>query len=375
MSVKAKGTVAIARQDSSRRSRSDGRPTIADVAARAGVGAITVSRALRSPDLVSAALRLSIDTAIRELNYVPNPAASTLASSRTDVVGVLLPSLTHMVFTDVLRGIYDGIDGTKLQVQLANMRYDRQEEERLIALFLRQKPAAIIVSGVEQSAKSRRMLETAGCPVVQIMDLSADPIDQVIGFSHEAAARRMTEHLIAQRYRHIAFLSGWLSERSSGRLRGYQQALAAADLDGVDRVFSIERTRAATEPGAPALPELATPAMGRELLRQAKSRMPEIDAVFCNNDALALGVLFECLAAGIRVPEDLGIAGFNDLDVCEAAEPAISSVRTHRWRIGKEAVAAIRNRLDGNPPAARIVDVGFDIVQRRSTLRTLTRAD
>jgi LacI family gluconate utilization system Gnt-I transcriptional repressor len=115
--------------------------------------------------------------------------------------------------------------------------------------------------------------------------------------------------------------------------------------------------------------------MGRELLRQAKSRMPEIDAVFCNNDALALGVLFECLAAGIRVPEDLGIAGFNDLDVCEAAEPAISSVRTHRWRIGKEAVAAIRNRLDGNPPDARIVDVGFDIVQRRSTLRTLTRAD
>ena len=343
------------------------------MAAQAGVGAITVSRALRNPHLVSAALRESIDEAVRALNYVPNQSASALASSRTDVIGLLLPSLTHMVFTDVLRGIYDGIDGTKLQVQLGNTRYDPQEEERLISLFTRQKPAAMIVSGIEQTAKSRRMLERAGCPVVQIMDLTADPVDQVVGFSHEAAGRQMTEHLIDQGYRRIAFLSGWLSKRASGRLLGYQQALAAADLDGVDRVFAIDPAWAAPDACAGTLLELATPAMGRELLRRARDRIPDIDAVFCNNDMLALGVLFECIAAGIRVPDGLGIAGFNDLDVAESAEPGISTVRTHRWRIGSEAIATIRRRLESGKPDVRIVDLGVDIVQRRSTARRLTK--
>ena len=96
------------------------------------------------------------------------------------------------------------------------------------------------------------------------------------------------------------------------------------------------------------------------------------DAVFCNNDTLALGVLFECLSSGIRVPEDIGIAGFNDLDFMEAAEPALSTVRTHRYRIGHAAVAAIRAKLNGEESKSRIIDMGFDIVQRRSTDRNGT---
>ena len=369
------GVGTIPDQAVPRKSRSDGKPTIADVAAKAGVGAITVSRALRNPHLVSETLRRSIEAAIREINYVPNLSASALASRRSDTIGVLVPSLTHTVFTDVLRGIYDGVGESKLQVQLGNTRYDLKEEERLIGLFLRQKPSAMIVSGVDQTAKSRRMLETAGCPVVQIMDLSGDPIDQIIGFSHEAAGRRMTEHLIAQGYRRIAFLSGTLSGRSNGRLNGYQQALAAADLDVTASIYSMrgaDTDDPAGNAGLPAgcpVPELATPAIGRLLFRQARASDPKIDAVFCNNDTLALGVLFECLGSGIRVPEDVGIAGFNDLDFMEAAEPALSTVRTHRYRIGHAAVAAIRAKLNGEQPESRIVDVGFEIMQRRSTER------
>jgi LacI family gluconate utilization system Gnt-I transcriptional repressor len=346
------------------------------VAARAGVGAITVSRALRNPPSVSEELRRSIDDAIRALNYVPNRNASALASHRSDVVGVLLPSLTHMVFTDVLRGIHDGIDGSRLRVQLANMRYDPAEEERLVAEFLRQKPAAMIVSGTEQSAKSRRMLETAGCPVVQIMDLTGDPIDQIIGFSHEAAGRRMTEHLIDRGYRRIAFLSGWLSERSNGRLRGFRAAITAADLQAQARAFSAFEAgvTAVLEAGekspTPPTQEYVAPGIGRALFRHAIAVDPRIDAVFCNNDSLALGVLFECQDRGIRVPEDLGIAGFNDLDFMAAATPALSTVRTHRYRIGHAAVEAIRERLAGAPPGPRIVDVGFEVMQRRSTRRT-----
>ncbi|MGK9230453.1 LacI family DNA-binding transcriptional regulator [Inquilinus limosus] len=348
---------------------------MADVAAYAGVGMITVSRVLREPHRVSETLQRVVNDAIRELNYVPNLSARALASTRSGVIGVLVPSLTQVVFADVLRGIYDGVDGTDLQIQVANTRYDPLEEERLIGVFLRQKPSAMIVSGIDQTANARRMLEKAGCPVVQIMDLSPDPIDRIIGFSHEDAGRRMTEHLIEQGYTRVAFLSGWMNNRSAGRRSGYQRALAAAGLDRPGLVHSISNAslphladKISPATGRPML-EFATPALGRELFRRAIVAEPRLDAVFCNNDILALGVLFECVKRGIRVPEDMGIAGFNDLDFMEAAEPSLSSVRTYRYRIGHAAVAAIRDQLAGRPAGERIVDLGTEIMKRRSTDR------
>ena len=357
-----------------RKSRGDGRPTIADVAARAGVGAITVSRALRNPDQVSATLRALIDEAVRELNYIPDPHARALASTRTDVLAVLVPSLSHTVFTDVLRGIYDGVDGTKLHVQLGNTRFDPQEEERLIAGFVRQRPSAIIVSGVDQTPASRRMLEDAGCPIVQIMDVTDDPIHVVIGFGHREAGRLMTEHLIAQGYRRIAFVSGWMSGRSLERLYGYQDALAAAGLPEPCRVHSLSKDEltalaSRVDSGVPPFLEFSRPSLGREMFRRARQQAPDLDAVFCNNDSLALGVLFECHAQGLRVPEDIGIAGFNDLDFMDACVPALSSVRTHRYRNGYAAVTAVREMLAGAYEGPRVVDLGVEVIARRSTER------
>ncbi len=336
-----------------RRSRSDGRPTIADVAAKAGVGAITVSRALRRPELVSEGLRKLIDDAVRDLNYIPDLNARALASMRTDVLGVLVPSLSHTVFTDVLRGIYDGVDGTKFKVQVANTRYDAGEEERLIAGLLRQKPSALIISGVDQSPRSRSMLEAAGCPIVQIMDITDDPIQVVIGFGHRDAGRLMTEHLISRGYKNIGFISGWMSDRSKERLYGYQSALEAAGLKEPSSVHSVSRDEltaiaAQSDPGVPPFLEFSRPSLGREMFRRALKQAPNLDAVFCNNDSLALGVLFECHAQGIRVPEDMGIAGFNDLDFTDACFPSLSSVRTHRYRIGYSSVATVLKMMDGH---------------------------
>ncbi len=368
------GAATITQQRPSRKSRSDGKPTIADVAAQAGVGAITASRALRTPHLVSAALRRSVEDAVLALNYVPNFNARALASKNSDVIGVLIPSLTHSTFTDVLRGIYDGVDNTGLQVQIANTRYDAAEEERLVGMFLRQKPLAMIVSGVGQTPLARRMLEAAGCPVVQIMDVSHDPIDHIIGFSHEHAARRMTEHLIEEGYCRIAFLSGWLNPRSQERLLGYQRALAAAGLTEPCRAHSMPREVlaeivASSTPSERPILDFSRPSFGRQLFRQALAEAPDLDAVFCNNDSLALGVLFECQARGIRVPEKVGIAGFNDLDFTDATFPSLSSVRTHRYRIGHAAVVAIQDRLAGRDLKDRIVDVGIEVMRRRSTDR------
>lgn len=349
--------------------RTDGRPTIADVARLAGVGAITVSRALRDPAQVSEALRKNIDDAVRQLGYIPNLNARALASIRTDVVGVLVPSLTQNIFTDVLRGVYDGVEGSNLQIQVGNTHYSDAEEERLIGQMLRQKPSGMIISGVDQNSRSRAMLENAGCPVIQIMDMTDDPIDIVIGFSHYEAGKAIAAHLIEEGYRHIGFLSGWMNSRSLGRLAGLTDTLKEAGLFNPRLITPVITGSEAPEHEDAEDRGFATPLTARKLLGRLIEAEPRMDAVFCNNDMLALGVLFECIARDIRVPEDFGIAGFNDFDIMQATHPSLTSVHSPRYESGYNAVLAMRRRLDGGEVGERIVDLGFKVMKRASTNR------
>jgi LacI family gluconate utilization system Gnt-I transcriptional repressor len=335
--------------------RGGGRPTIADVAKLAGVGAITVSRALRDPGLVSEDLRRQITAAVRTLGYVPDTNARALASARANVIGVLVPSLTNNVFADVVRGIYDGLGDADLQIQIGNTHYSGMEEERLLKVFLGQRPAALIVSGIDQTPAARRLLDGAGCPVVQIMESGPDPIDMMIGFSHLDGGRVATQHLIDCGYRRIGFVGARMDPRSQRRLAGYRQATEAAGLYDPRLVITT--------------PIPSSISLGRELLRDALAKTPSLDAVFCNNDDLALGVLFECNRAFIDVPQTIGIAGFNDLDMMQAAYPSLTSVRTYRYEIGRRAVTMARARIDGQAADPPVVDIGFELKPRESTAR------
>lgn len=338
-----------------RKRKGAGRPTIADVAERAGVSSITVSRALRDPEKVSEKLRARIDKAVRALNYFPDTHASALASSRSNVVGVLVPSLTNNVFADTLRAIYDGIEGGPLQVQLGNSRYSADEQERLLRIFLSQRPAGLIVSGIDQTPGARQMLEEANCPVVQIMETGPDPVDMMVGFSHFDGGKAAASHLVAQGYRRIGFLGARMDPRTTRRMAGFKAALEEAGLYDPDLVTTT--------------PTSSSVSLGSQLLRELRQKRPDLDAVFCNNDDLALGALFGCQKTGVRVPEELGISGFNDLEMMEAACPPLTSVRTDRYGIGKNAVEMIRMVLDGETPAQKIVDLGFELQARKSTDR------
>jgi len=335
--------------------RGGGRPTIADVARKAGVGAITVSRALREPDRVSQDLRRQIQAAVDELGYVPDPNARALASARADVFGVLVPSLTNNVFAEVVRGIYDSLSDSPFRVQLGNTHYSGLEEERLLQVFAPQRPAALIVAGIDQTPTSRKLLESAGCPVVQVMETGPDPVDMLVGFSHFDGGRTATEHLIEAGYRRIGFIGARMDPRSQRRLAGYRAASEAAGIYDPRLVI--------TTPIPSSVP------LGRELLRDALAKTPKLDAVFCNNDDLALGVLFECNRAFIKVPQTIGIAGFNDLDMMQAAYPSITSVRTHRYDIGSRAAAMVRAEVGGQKVSQRWVDVRFELMARESTAK------
>ncbi len=329
--------------------------TLADVAKLAGVSTATVSRALSAPDLVSAELRGRIQEVIDQLGYVPNPAARALASAATNVIGVLIPSVTNNVFSDVLRGIYSVLRNSSMDVQLANTHYSPLQEEKLLRVFLSQRPAGLIVTGIDQSPAARKLLERARCPIVQIMEIDDDPVDMMVGFSHWAGARATATHLIEQGYRKIAFIGARMDPRTQRRLDGFADALKEA---GIYEEQLIVTT-----------PQPSTVGLGCVLFSELLSIAPDVDAVFCNNDDLALGVLFESQRRHIDVPNRLGICGFNDLEIMSVTNPPISSVRTFRHEMGAQAVQMLLDTIAGKRPSVTRVDIGFDLIKRRSSRR------
>src|SRR5690606_35470454 len=256
---------------------------------------------------------------------------------------------------EVVRGIYDSLSDGPYRIQLGNTHYSGMEEVRLLQLFLGQRPAALIVSGVDQTSTARRLLEGAGCPVVQIMEMDAEPVDMLVGFSHFDGGRVATQHMIDAGYRRVGFLGARMDPRSQRRLAGYRAAMEAAGL--------FDPRLVTTTP----VPSSVT--LGRDLFRDALAKMPSLDGVFCNNDDIALGALFECHRASIAVPQTIGISGFNDLDMMKVAFPSVTSIRTPRYEIGRQAVLMARAAIAGSRPQSLVADLGFELQRRESTDR------
>lgn len=336
-----------------KRTRS-GKIRLAEVAELAGVSPITASRFFRNPEALSVSKRARVESAAKELGYVPNLAARALASQRTEVIGVLIPSLTNNVFSDVLRGIYDAAEGSRYSIQLSNTRYSILQEEKLLRLFLAQKPAGLIVTGIDQTAESRAMLHAADCPIVQIMELGPHPVDMMIGFSHYEAGRAAVAHLVAQGFRRIGFIGARMDPRVQRRLDGYHAAMKEALLFDPRLIV------------ATATPTSVT--LGGMLLADLLAKAPDVEAVFCANDDLALGVLFECGRREIAVPEQIAIIGFNDLEFMASAVPTLTSVRTNRYEMGGTAAAMLIEAIEGRRPQQAVLDLGFKIIERQSSM-------
>lgn len=335
------------------------RATLSDVARRAGVSPVTVSRAIRHPEMVSEPLRQRIDEAVLKLNYIPNHLASALASTRTQIVGVIVPSLTNGVFDDYLGAIQDVLNPAGVQVLVLNVRYSELAEEKAIETLMGYHPEAMILAGVDQTERSRQLLRNSGVPVVQTMDVTDAPIDLNIGLDHSAAGDAAVRFLYEHGHRKIAHLTARGDPRARRRHAGYQRAMDDLGLSTKGLVGSSPRP--------------SDVAMGGELFSQIVTDVPDVTAVFTCNDDLALGTLFECQRRGIRVPEDVAIIGFNDLDFCVAAVPTLTTVSTERQEMGTWAAKSVLEiiRGSGKRPKQARVDVGFSIKVRGSTAVTV----
>lgn len=331
-----------------------GKITLVEVAQAAGVSPITVSRVVNQPHKVSDGVRARVQKAIDDLGYIPNQHASSLASARSGVIGVVIPSLSNVVFTDVLRGIYQVMGAAGYKVLLVDTHYSPQEEEKMVRTLLSQWPEGLIITGGDQTPACAQLLRRSRIPLVQIMELLDEPIDMNIGFSHQAAGGDVVAHLMAQGRRRIGFIGARLDPRVRQRIGGYIQALEAAGI--------YEPSLIATSPAPSSI------ALGGVLFQQLmEANHNNIDAVFCANDDLALGALFEAQRRNIRIPEDLAICGFNDIEAAAYVNPSLTSVAVGRYEMGVKAAELIIHALQGHQLEEKQIDLGYAIKQRDST--------
>ncbi len=304
------------------------KPTLAQVAALAGVSKMTASRALRDAGDVSASARDKVQAAAQTLGYVGDRVATALSAKTTNLIGVVVPSLSNIVFAQVLAGISDGIADSGLQPVFGITGYDSDTEAALLRDMLSWRPAGLIVTGLDQPDATRTLLQQAGVPVVQIMDTDGDPVDGCVGISHNAAGADMARALLAAGRRRIGYVGAHLAHdtRAAKRLAGFRAALADAGTDLV----------ASRVTGAP-----SSAASGRDLTATLLSRHPDLDCIYYSNDDMAIGGLFHCQSAGLDVPGHLMIAGFNGLDLVESLPVGIATTVTPRHEIGRRAARMI----------------------------------
>lgn len=323
-----------------------------DVARCAGVSVITVSRVLREPEKVADETRARVLSAIEAIGYVPNLIARSLKSRRSGIIAAVIPSVTHSIVAEVLRGMTEVLNEAGLHLLLADSGFSPQEEEALVAAFLARRPDAIYLTGTTHTPGTRRMLDAARIPVVEAGTLTDTPIDMVVGYSNFAAARAMTDALIAGGRRNIGYVgqSGRdVIDRVRDRHAGYCAAVRGAGME-VDERLQVE-VELSYRGGAAGLAQLL-------------ARTSALDAVFCTSDIIAIGVLFECQRRGLAVPAQLAITGMDDQEIASQCVPALTTVRMPRYEMGRRAAAMLCRRLAGEKVDATVVDLGFEVVRR-----------
>ncbi|MBI2771338.1 MAG: LacI family DNA-binding transcriptional regulator [Burkholderiales bacterium] len=324
--------------------------TLSDVAKLAGVSAITVSRALNTPERVSTDTLQRVRDAVARTGYVPNLLAGGLASNRSRLVAALIPTIAGSVFLETIQALTDSLAAAGLQLMLGQSGYTGAREDALIDTIIARRPDGIVLTGIMHSADGRRRLLASGIPVVETWDLTPTPIDMLVGFSHEKVGIQVADFLHGRGYRKPAILTAD-DHRAGLRRAGFQARWGEF---GADRLPTC------------VVEAPSTLGNGRAGLRELLAGKAKVDAVFCSSDVLAQGVIAEAQARGLRVPQDVAVMGFGNLNFSADIHPALSTVQVDGAAIGEQAARFILDRIEGRDTGERVRDIGFSLVPRES---------
>jgi LacI family transcriptional regulator, gluconate utilization system Gnt-I transcriptional repressor len=339
------------RDTPSRRRRGGRRLTLQQVAAAAGVSSITVSRALNAPERVNPETRERVMAAVERLGYVPNLVAGSLASANSRFIAVIVPSLANTVFIEVIQGLQETFEARGYQILLGNTDYDPARETQLVRTFLGWSCSALVTAGLRHEPACRRLLAGWEQPIMEVMELG-EALDLNVGLDHRAAGAGMASHLLARGHRAIVYVGACLDRdyRAGMRLEGHRRVLEAhglaTSLVELDRLGSLDA--------------------GAEGLERVLATHPEASAIHFANDDLAVGALLHAQRRGLRVPDDIAIAGFNGLPLGQHVTPRLTTIVSPRETMGRRAAEQVLRRLDGHDAEHHQLDVGFRLREGES---------
>ncbi|XDK48677.1 LacI family DNA-binding transcriptional regulator [Kosakonia cowanii] len=324
-------------------------PTLDDVARAAGLSSMTVSRALNTPDQVRSETVKKVLAAVKATGYIPNALAGGLASRRSKLVAVLVPHLNDPLFADTLQAMGETLSQRGYQMLLCSAGYTPQTETELVSTLMSRRPDGIMLTGIHHANDLKKIIFNASVPVVETWDITPTPIDMLVGFSHEKAGLATAEYLLGKGYRRPGLV--WTTERTAAqRKNGLYEGLARHGITDAPCVESQLPARFADgRAGAAQLLETT-----------------ELDVIICGSDTLAQGAISELQARGLRVPQDVAVMGFGDLDFAAANVPAITTVALDRYAIGARAATLLANRIEGRSDGEQIIDIGFHLTERES---------
>ena len=325
------------------------RYTIDDVAKLAGVSRATVSRVLNGSAAVSPETAEAVRRAVADTGYVPNLIAGGLASNRSRLVAAMVPSIATSIFNGMIEAMIDAFAENGYQMVLGVAREGEDRVKSVITSMLSRRPEAIILTWNEHNPALRRLLTGSDVTVIETWDLTPDPLDVAVGFSHFEVGKAMAKLAVDKGYRSPLVISAGY-ERARMRLRGMTSMFES---NGVREILTD-----------------VTPTMslvnGRERFASQLETGKKPDIVLCSSDLVAQGVLIEAAKRGMRIPDDLAVFGFGDMEFAAHSYPPLTTVRIDGRKIAQEATRIIVARMQGRLIRKRVVDVGFSIVERES---------
>lgn len=327
---------------------------VEDVARVAGVSPITVSRALSYPEKVKEETRKKVADAVAKTGYVVNSFASSLRSGRSSIITVFVSSLLNPHFANSMQGLVDAIEGSRYHLMFAQTGYSEMLDMDIVSSVLPFRPAGVVFTNVVRSEPARQSLQRLGIPVMEMWGVHPDPIDMLMSFSNYDSGRMMGEHLGARGYRRIGY-SGHTIERGAERIEGLKEGLAVHDAALV-KIVPMEGTRH--------IPD------GVAAFDAIRAEAPEVDAMFFGTDILASGAVLRALELGLKVPDDIAIAGNGDLDFAEHMRPSLTTIRIPSYDMGFAAGRMMLRRLNGLEVDSKVHSQPISLKARQSTNRT-----
>jgi LacI family transcriptional regulator len=336
--------------------------TIRDVAKRAGVAPITVSRVINNSGYVNEQTRARVEAAIADLGYVPNVLARSLRSRRTDTLGLILTDISNPFWTTVARGVEDAASDAGFNVILCNTDESEVEQDKYLHVLVQKQVDGVLLVPARSAVEPIKFIQSQNTSVVVLDRRIPNSQTDVVRCDSEGGAYQLTCLLLSLGHRRIAMLSGPRGvSTAEDRVAGYRRALKEAGLD-VDSAmvyygeFSLES--------------------GYDMTLQVLARTPRPSALFASNNFIAIGALRALRDTGLRVPEDLALVGFDDLPADLVVDPFLTVAAQPAYEMGRQATELLLARLSEKAPAAyQEIVLPTEIVVRESSGQALEQQD